>query len=411
MAATLVPGELLNPQEADVWSDPWRHVERSFRDWVVDLLALVLAALLGLLFFASDADTMDTSTAWMDASVGLVCLVAVWLRRRFPLEVGILTGLAGAVSTSAGGACLVGVFTVAVHRRAALAVAVGALNCAAAAVFFAWRPDGLFDTEDATPLWVAAGFVSAVYAGLVAWGMVVRSRRQLVLSLRERVERAEGEQRLRADQARAAERARIAREMHDVVAHRVTLVALHAGALEMRPDLPPAEIARTAELIRTTARAALEELRSVVGVLRNPGDADEAAPQAPQPALVDIARLVEESRRAGMRVELTLEAPDPAPGPLGRDAYRIVQEALTNVAKHASGAVTEVAVTGAPGDGLAIRVRNRLPAAAVRSWLPGAGAGLLGLAERVELAGGTLRHGRTDDGDFEVAADLLWPVP
>src|SRR5688572_15041904 len=130
MAATLVPGELLDPQEAGAWHDPWRHVERSFRDWVVDVLALMLAALLGLLFFAADADTMGTSTAWMDASVGLVCLVAVWLRRRFPLEVGILTGLAGAVSTSAGGACLVGVFTVAVHRRAALSVAVGALNCA-----------------------------------------------------------------------------------------------------------------------------------------------------------------------------------------------------------------------------------------------------------------------------------------
>jgi signal transduction histidine kinase len=413
MAATLIPGELLYPRETGAWSDPWRHVERSLRDWVVDLFALLLAALLGLLFFAGDADTLDGSTAWMDASVGLVCLVAVWLRRRFPLEVGILTGLAGAVSTSAGGACLVGLFTVAVHRRAALSVAVGALNCASAAVFFAWRPDGLFDTEDPTPLWVAVGFVSAINAGVVAWGMVVRSRRQLLLSLRERAERAEGEQRLRADQARASERARIAREMHDVVAHRVTLVALHAGALEMRPDLPPAEIAKTAELIRTTARAALEELRSVVGVLRSPGEAGEAAPQAPQPTLADIARLVEESRGAGMRVELTLEVPDEVPGtasgPLGRDAYRIVQEALTNVAKHAPGAATAVSVIGAPGDGLRIRVRNRLPAGAVRSWLPGAGAGLLGLAERVELAGGTLRHGRTADGDFEVAADLLWP--
>jgi signal transduction histidine kinase len=415
MAATLVPGELLYPRETGAWSDPWRHVHRTARDWVIDVLAVLLAALLGLTFFASDPGVSDGPTAWVDASIGLASLAAVWLRRRFPLEVGILTGLAGAVSTSSGGAAVVGLFTVAVHRRAVLSVAVALLNCASAAVFFAWRPQGVFDSDtQRTPFWVAFGFVCAINAGMLAWGMVVRSRRQLVLSLRERIERAEGEQRLREDQARAAERARIAREMHDVVAHRVTLVALHAGALELRPDLPPEEIARTAELIRTTARAALEELRSVVGVLRSPGDSDEAAPQTPQPRLGDIARLVEESRRAGVRVELTLDVPDSesdtVPGPLGRDAYRIVQEALTNVAKHATGAVTSVSVAGGPGDGLRIVIRNRLPAAAVRSRLPGAGAGLLGLAERVELAGGELRHGRTADGDFEVAASLPWPV-
>ena len=414
MAATLVPGELLHPRETGAWSDPWRrHVDRTVRDWVVDVLAVVLAGLAGLVFFSGDPARSDTLTAWVDISLGVVCVVAVWLRRRFPLELGVLTGLAAAVSTSAGGAALVGLFTVAVHRRAAVAYAIAALNCGSAAVFLAWRPQTLFGTPPETsPYWVSLVFVLAINAAVLAWGMVVRSRRQLLLSLRERAERAESEQRLRADQARAAERARIAREMHDVVAHRVTLVALHAGALEMRPDLPPAEIAKTAELIRTTARAALEELRSVVGVLRSPGDSVEAAPQAPQPTLGDIARVVEESRQAGMRVELTLEVPefgrDSVPGPLGRDAYRIVQEALTNVAKHAPGAVTAVSVIGGPGDGLHIRVRNRLPAAAVRAWLPGAGAGLLGLAERVELAGGTLRHGRTADGDFEVAADLRW---
>jgi signal transduction histidine kinase len=413
MVATLVPGELLYPRETGAWVDPWRHVHRTVRDWAIDVLAVVLAGLAGLVFFSGDPARSDAATAWVDVSVGVVCVAAVWLRRRFPLEVGVLTGLAASVSTSAGGAAFVGLFTVAVHRRAALAYAVALLNCVSSAVFLAWRPQTLFGTPPKTsPYWVSLVFVVAINAAVLAWGMVVRSRRQLVLSLRERAERAEGEQRLRADQARAAERARIAREMHDVVAHRVTLVALHAGALEMRPDLPPAEIAKTAELIRTTARAALEELRSVVGVLRSPGEGDDPAPQSPQPTLGDIARLVEESRQAGVRVELSFEVPDApnAPGPLGRDAYRIVQEALTNVAKHASGTLTVVSVAGGPGAGLRIRIRNRLPSAAVRSQLPGAGAGLLGLAERVELAGGTLRHGRTAEGDFEVAADLLWPT-
>jgi signal transduction histidine kinase len=415
MAATLVPGELLYPRETGAWSDPWRHVHRTVRDWVVDVLAVLLAGLAGLVFVSGDPARSDGSTLAVDLSLGVVSVAAIGLRRRFPLEVGVLTALAGTVSTSAGGAAFVGLFTVAVHRRAAFAYAVTVLNCGAAAVFLAWRPQTIFGTPPhTTPYWVSLAFVSSINAAVLGWGMVVRSRRQLVLSLRDRAERAEGEQRLRADQARASERARIAREMHDVVAHRVTLVALHAGALELRPDLPPEEIARTAELIRTTARAALEELRSVVGVLRNPGDSEEAAPQTPQPRLGDIARLVEESRRAGVRVELALDVPDSGPeevpGPLGRDAYRIVQEALTNVAKHATGAVTTVSVTGGPGDGLRILISNKLPAAAVRSALPGAGAGLLGLAERVELAGGELRHGRTADGDFEVAASLPWPT-
>jgi signal transduction histidine kinase len=409
----LVPGVLRRPREEGPRLDPWRRVHRSGRDWVVDVLAVVLAALAGLVFVAGDPARSDSSTAWVDVSLGVVCVAAVWLRRRFPLEVALLSGLAGAVSTSAGGAAMVGMFTVALHRRAALAIAIGIVNCVSAAVFFAWRPQTIFGSEpEPTPFWVALGFICAINAVVVVWGMLVRSRRQLVLSLRERAERAEGEQRLRSDQARAAERARIAREMHDVVAHRVSLVALHAGALELRPDLPPEEIARTAALIRTTARTALEELRSVVGVLRGPGeDGAEAAPQTPQPTLDDITRLVEESRRAGVRVDLTLDVreAETAPGPLGRDAYRIVQEALTNVHKHARGAATVVSVTGGPSEGLVVAVRNRLPAASARSLLPGAGAGLLGLTERVDLSGGTLRHGRTTDGDFEVVAELRWP--
>jgi DNA-binding NarL/FixJ family response regulator len=192
-----------------------------------------------------------------------------------------------------------------------------------------------------------------------------------------------------------AERTRIAREMHDVLAHRISLVALHAGALEIRPDLPPEKVRETAELLRSTARQALEELRGVIGVLREePGQ--EPTPAAPQPTLSDIPRLVEETRRAGAKIDFDMQVdrPDAAPSVLGRDAYRIVQEALTNIGKHARGTAGQVRVTGAADSGLRVSVRNRLPVhPQVGPALPGSGEGLLGLQERVTLAGGTLIHG------------------
>ena len=120
-------------------------------------------------------------------------------------------------------------------------------------------------------------------------------RREQVLALRERAARLEAEQRLRIEQARDAERRRIAGEMHDVLAHRVSLLSLHAGALEFRPDAPPEEIAEAAGVIRATARAALEELRQVIGVLRD--GAEGGAPEPPQPTLAEIPALVDESPR------------------------------------------------------------------------------------------------------------------
>jgi signal transduction histidine kinase len=130
-----------------------------------------------------------------------------------------------------------------------------------------------------------------------------------------------------------------------------------------------------------------------------------------QPTLVDIGRLVDETRRAGARIDFQMQVSDPAtvPATLGRDAYRIVQEALTNVGKHACGAAAQVRVAGAPGQGLHVSVRNpnSVPVAP-RSALPGAGAGLLGLQERVQLSGGALVHGPDGSGDFIVEADLRW---
>jgi signal transduction histidine kinase len=244
---------------------------------------------------------------------------------------------------------------------------------------------------------------------VVMWGMFVRARRQLVLTLRDRAERAEAEQHLRVDQARQQERSRIAREMHDVLAHRISLLSLHAGALEFRPDAPPDEVARAAGVIRSSAHEALNDLREVIGVLRESHDGD--APERPQPTLVDLPALIDESRSAGMHVayDWRLEASAPVPTGTGRNAYRIVQEGLTNARKHARGSAVDVTVDGAPGDGLTIEIRNRLPVGVLRTAdIPGAGTGIVGLSERAGLAGGRLEHGRTDTGDYRLWAWLPW---
>jgi signal transduction histidine kinase len=198
--------------------------------------------------------------------------------------------------------------------------------------------------------------------------------------------------------------------MHDVLAHRVSLMALQAGALEIRPDLPALVVRETAGLIRSTARQALTELREVIGVLRDTADvpAEASAPRAPQPTLASISRLVGEYRQAGLNVSLTMDVTDAdaAPGPLGRDAYRIVREGLANVTKHARGTAATVALSGCPGDGLSVIIRNKLPLTYAEPALPGAGFGLVGLTERVALAGGTLTRGPDRAGDFVLSVAL-----
>jgi signal transduction histidine kinase len=186
------------------------------------------------------------------------------------------------------------------------------------------------------------------------------------------------------------------------------LLSLHAGALEYRPDAPPAEIEATAGVVRESAAAALEELRDVIGVLRE-GTDSEARP--PQPTLADLPQLIEESRAAGMRIEaeLDLDDEDDGAGPVGRTAYRIVQEGLTNARKHAPGTLVTVKVAAGTAETIEIELRNRAPLGPVpKPALPGAGSGLIGLGERVGLAGGELRHGYDSAGDFVLTAALPW---
>jgi signal transduction histidine kinase len=377
------------------------RTRRSTRDWIVDVLCFLLAVVGGLAVFAEAEPRMSEGLIVVDLLLGGAACLAVWLRRRWPVQLAVVLGTVGVLSSSAAFAGLIALFTVAVHRRAAVAIAVAALTLVFAPAYIALHPDPR--TPYAVELALGVLFTVAV----VAWGMFVRARRQLVLSLRDRAERAEAEQHLRVDQARRQERARIAREMHDVLAHRISLLSLHAGALEFRPDAPPDEVARAAGVIRRSAHEALQDLRAVIGVLRE--GQDGGAPERPQPTIADLPALIAESRDAGVHVSYEVGELAAVPEATGRNAYRIVQEALTNARKHAAGAAVDVAVEGDAESGLTIEVRNRLPVgAATRPEIPGAGTGIVGLAERASLAGGRLEHGRTADGDYRLWAWLPW---
>jgi signal transduction histidine kinase len=393
----LLPGVLVPDPDAD-------RASRSTRDWIVDVFCFLIAVVGGFLVFAEGVDRMSDELQFFDLVGGAIASLALWWRRRWPVGVALLTTAFGAYAASAALAGAIALFTVAVHRRAAYALALGALTLAIQPIYLTIQPQ-----DEDTPVFVALLVAVLAVGGVIAWGMFVRARRQLVLSLRERAERAEAEQQLRVEQARQHERARIAREMHDVLAHRISLLSLHAGALEFRPDAPADEVAKAAGVIRTSAHEALQDLRTVIGVLRQGADGDD--PERPQPTLADLPALIGESRDAGMNVRYEVRLADPAAVPVGagRNAYRIVQEGLTNARKHAHGAAVEVTIDGGESVGLTIEVRNRMPLGVGAAAIPGTGTGIVGLAERASLAGGRLEHGRTPSGDYRLWAWLPWP--
>ena len=386
-------------------ADAEDRVRRTARDWVVDVLCFLLAVGFGalMLYFTSHGPHPTPHPPRVpDVIIGAVAALLLWVRRRWPVPIAVALAVGGIFSVAAIGTTMIFVFTVAVHRRFRTVALIAAAHIASGVVYATFYPD-----PDQS-FWVAMLWSVVVVAATVAWGMFVRARRQLVLSLRDRALRAEAEQQLRVEQARHQERARIAREMHDVLAHRISLLSVHAGALEFRPDAPPAEIAGAAGVIRASAHQALQDLREVIGVLRD--DAGDGAPERPQPSLTDLPALIDESRQAGMAVKWENQVPDVTvvPANIGRSAYRTVQEGLTNARKHAPGAAVRVSVGGSAGSGLTVEVSNQLVKAAPE--IPGAGAGLIGLTERAMLAGGKLEHGRTLQGDFRVHAWLPWPA-
>jgi signal transduction histidine kinase len=386
----LLPGELLEAPGG----------RRSARDWVVDVALFVAAMGIGVLSLADiTADRSDAGVV-IDFVVGTAVCLALWVRRRHPVGVALLAVVAAAFFAMAGGAVVIAIFNAAIRASRRALVAIVALALVSLAIFPLLYPS--------VGSWVAQMLLGCLLIAVaLGWGLFTRARREVIRSLRERAERLESEQRLRVEQAREAERRRIAREMHDVLAHRLSLLSVHAGALEFRPDADPEEIAEAAGVIRATAQTALEELRDVIGVLRD--DADESTVQPPQPTLAQLPALVKESREAGMHIRLEMDAPvdEVVPTAVGRTAYRVVQEGLTNARKHAPAAAVEVTIS-ANEHSLVVEVVNKQPVAVAASGVQGAGAGLVGLAERVSLLGGELEHGPGHDGDFVLRATLPW---
>jgi len=237
---------------------------------------------------------------------------------------------------------------------------------------------------------------AVIIAGMpVAIGLLINARQELSRRIRELASSREREKRLLAETVRAAERAELAREMHDVVSHQVTLIAMQAGALQVSADGTTAEAART---IRELSTRTLEELRNLVGVLRS-GDAAEDT----QPGLDELDDLVRHFRDDAVPVALDVTAePECLPRSVSHAVYRTVQEALTNVRKHAAGARASVKVL-AKQDTLVVEVRNDR-ARLRKPSLPSGGHGLIGLKERAGLLGGTFSAGPTSEGGFRVSA-------
>jgi signal transduction histidine kinase len=275
---------------------------------------------------------------------------------------------------------------------------------------------------------VDAAFVSLALAGAWVLGDRARVQRALTAELQERAVRLERERAEEARRAVATERARIARELHDVVAHHVSMMVVQAEAGPVAVERDPARAAGAFEAIAATGRQALVEMRRLLGVLRGDGDGEGTASLAPQPGLADVRSLVEQVGRTGLRVELVVEGTQ-APLPAGVDlsAYRIVQEALTNVVKHSGSSRARIRVRYGADD-LRLEIRDEGPAgngdgnglgsASGRRprdadpQLRGSAdrqdrrSGLVGMRERVGLFGGELTVGPGPDGGFTVAARL-----
>ncbi|MES4901285.1 MULTISPECIES: histidine kinase [unclassified Streptomyces] len=379
--------------------------------WASSVVPMALAV--------ADALLVNGVTPGLELDVSLVAAAALLLRRRLPLTVFLAT-LPGILIGYVWFAPMIALYTVAARRPDRRLLAVSALLLAAAH-FVPW-PVSDFEPTAYRENTLTLIDASVTSVAPIALGLLVRTRGELAARIEDLTHSRRHADELLAQQVLSTERARLAREMHDVVAHQVSLISLQAGAVQISAeDTQARESART---IRELSVRTLDELRHMVGVLRAAGgDLEELTPQ---PCLADLPRLIELSALdvdyEADYGEGVLEDPGQSEA-VERAVFRIVQEALTNVRKHAPGArvrvrvsevggVGEAGAAGAEGDGKGVRelrveVRNGAPdATATAPGLPGGGHGLIGLRERAQLLGGTLEAHPLPDGGFAVRARL-----
>ncbi|GAU64897.1 putative two-component histidine kinase [Streptomyces sp. NBRC 110611] len=360
-----------------------------------------------VLLAIADAVLVNDLGMALELGASMVAAAALLLRRRFPLLVFLGT-LPGLYIGYIWFAPMIALYTLAGRRPGRVRLGICAVLLIAAHFFpFPISDFELAEYRDNALTLIDAGVTSAAP---IALGLLVRTRQELASRVADLTRSRQREDTLLAERIKTTERARLAREMHDVVAHQVSLISLQAGAVQVSTA---DETARAgARTIRELSVRTLEELRHMVGVLRaNGGDTEETRDLAPQPGLAELPRLIEMSA-----LDVTYEGcADSEEGAVAgasgaktveRAAFRTVQEALTNVRKHAPGARVRVRVD--PVDtGLRVEIRNGpADASATAPALPGGGHGLVGLRERAQSLGGTLEARPTPDGGFVVRAEL-----
>jgi signal transduction histidine kinase len=356
---------------------------RLFRGLAADLLVLATSAADVWLVIPDKAKPYSIWLSWI--AVG-----ATLLRRYLPF-VAVVLIIPGFLAGWAQLAAMIVLGTIAWRYRVHWKTAIGAaLVWLGRFVLWPWE-DFLEQTWRGHVKFAIYGII---VAGMpVAIGLLIAVRRELTCRIAQLAESRSREIRLKEETVRSAERARLAREMHDVVSHQVTLIAMQAGALQVSAQ--DDESRQAARTIRELSTRTLEELRGLVGVLRSGMGEDDA-----QPGLDELGAL---ARDFDIKVTVAMEAvPEQLPAPVSRAAYRTVQEALTNVRKHAVGAGAAVRVV-AQQDVLFVEVRNDRPRT-VSAGLPSGGHGLVGLRERTGLLGGTFHAGPTPEGGFRVEA-------
>ncbi|BCJ38599.1 two-component sensor histidine kinase [Actinocatenispora thailandica] len=324
------------------------------------------------------------------SAAALLCGVALLVPRvPWPVAPALGTAAAGWWGWPLLPLLLLALFDLSARRRAWLAAGCAVLALAANIV-----------TRPASSLWTPQPYGSSLFLIMVVVvGLWIGKRRQLVADLNLEVDHLRLERQLREQAARAAERAHIAAEMHDVLAHRLSLIALHSGALAARSASLPDSITSRLTVLRTTSTEALADLRDVLGALRDP-DADRSH----APVLRDVGEVIEQARTGGQQIQACVRGvPDQVPAAHQLAVYRLVQEALTNARKHAHGAPVDVHIDYLPPDA-SVLVTNQ----AGRAGIPAvsSGFGLVGLRERVTALGGTLQVGPAGQGTWRLSASL-----